>query len=85
MWPARNRADLVLVSAQKYLASPTAGLIIGRKRLVHACRAHEKGIGRAMKATKEAVIGVLAALEERQNLCMIQPACGFHACACMWM
>jgi len=59
-------ADLVLVSAQKYLAAPTAGLVIGRADLVAAVRAHEKGIGRAMKASKEAICGVLAAIEERQ-------------------
>ncbi len=61
-------ADLVVLSAQKYLASPTAGLVVGRRDLVAAVRAHEKGIGRAMKATKEAIVGVLAALEERQGL-----------------
>ena len=61
-------ADLVLVSAQKYLASPTAGLVIGRRELVDAVRAQERGIGRAMKATKEALVGVLAALEERAEL-----------------
>ena len=61
-------ADLVLVSAQKYLAAPTAGLIVGRRDLVGACRAHERGIGRAMKATKESIVGVLAALEEREQL-----------------
>jgi L-seryl-tRNA(Ser) seleniumtransferase len=61
-------ADLVVLSAQKYLASPTAGLVVGRKALVAAVRAHEQGIGRAMKATKEAIVGVLAALEERQAL-----------------
>jgi uncharacterized pyridoxal phosphate-dependent enzyme len=57
-------ADVVLVSAQKYLAAPTAGLVIGTHRLVRAVRAQEKGIGRAMKPTKEATVGVLAALEE---------------------
>lgn len=61
-------ADLVLVSAHKYLASPTCGLIIGRRRLVDACRAQERGIGRAMKPTKEAMVGVLAALDERQRI-----------------
>lgn len=61
-------ADLVLISAHKYLASPTAGLIIGRKDLVTAARAHEKGIGRAMKATKEAIVGVMASIEERKGL-----------------
>lgn len=61
-------ADLVLVSAHKYLASPTAGLAIGRRSLVQAVRAQEKGIGRAMKPTKEAICGVLAAIEERERL-----------------
>ena len=59
-------ADLVLVSGQKYLGSPTAGLVAGSWSLVQAVRAQESGIGRVMKPTKEAVIGVLAALEEWQ-------------------
>lgn len=63
-------ADLVLVSAHKYMASPTAGLIVGRREWVDACRAQERGIGRAMKATKESILGVLAAMEERQGLDM---------------
>lgn len=57
-------ADAVLISAQKYLAAPTAGLVVGTHRLVRAIRAQEKGIGRGMKPTKEATVGVLAALEE---------------------
>ncbi len=61
-------ADLVLISAHKYMASPTAGLVIGRQGMVEAVRAQEKGIGRAMKATKEAIIGVLSAIEERAGL-----------------
>ena len=61
-------ADIVLVSAHKYLASPTAGLILGKRALVETCLAHERGIGRAMKATKEAILGVLAALQERRQL-----------------
>ncbi|MGW6279820.1 aminotransferase class V-fold PLP-dependent enzyme [Kribbella sp. NPDC055071] len=59
-------ADLVLVSGQKYLGSPTAGLIAGSWPLIQAVRAQDKGIGRGMKATKEAIIGVIAALEEWQ-------------------
>ncbi len=61
-------ADLALFSAHKYLASPTAGLIVGRRDLVRACRAQERGIARAMKPGKEAIAGVLAALEEREQL-----------------
>jgi L-seryl-tRNA(Ser) seleniumtransferase len=65
-------ADLVVISAQKYLASPTAGLVIGRADLVGAVRAHERGIGRAMKASKEATCGVLAAIGERRALDMAE-------------
>ncbi|GAA0598769.1 aminotransferase class V-fold PLP-dependent enzyme [Kribbella sandramycini] len=59
-------ADLVLVSGQKYLGSPTAGLIAGAWPLVQAVRAQDHGIGRTMKPTKEAIVGVIAALEEWQ-------------------
>ncbi len=55
-------AELVLVSAQKEFGGPTAGLILGTERRVAACRAQFHGIGRAMKPTKEAVAGVLAAV-----------------------
>jgi L-seryl-tRNA(Ser) seleniumtransferase len=61
-------ADLVAVSGQKYLGSPTAGLVIGRADLVRAVRAQEKGIGRAMKPSKEAIVGVVAALRARQEM-----------------
>ena len=60
-------ADLLLFSAQKYLAGPTAGLIVGRKALIDAVRAQQRGIGRALKPTKEAIVGALAALEDRQQ------------------
>lgn len=59
----KTGADLVLVSAHKYLASPTAGLVIGKKHMVDAVRAQGKGIGRAMKASKEAICDVLATIE----------------------
>lgn len=59
-------ADLVLLSAHKYLGSPTAGLVLGKRQWVDAVRAQEKGIGRAMKPSKEALVGVLQALEERE-------------------
>ncbi|WP_333003123.1 beta-eliminating lyase-related protein [Vibrio coralliilyticus] len=61
-------ADLILVSAQKYLAAPTAGLIFGKSRYIAAVRKQESGIGRGMKPTKEAIAGVLAAIEERKQL-----------------
>lgn len=53
----------VLVSAQKLMGGPTAGLIAGRRWLIEACRAQGVGIGRAMKASKEAIAGAIMALE----------------------
>ena len=64
-------ADLVLTSAHKYLCAPTAGLVIGKKYLVDAVRAQKKGIGRAMKVSKESIIGVISALEDRQQLNLV--------------
>jgi len=61
-------ADLVLISAQKYLSAPTAGIVLGRRDLVDAVRCQAKGVGRGMKAGKEAIVGAMAALEYRQSL-----------------
>jgi uncharacterized pyridoxal phosphate-dependent enzyme len=58
-------ADLVLLSAQKYLAAPTAGLVLGKPALVAALAAQHRGIGRGMKPTKEALAGVMAAVRLR--------------------
>jgi len=64
-------ADAVLISAHKYMASPTAGLVLGTRAFVERFRAQEAGIGRAMKPSKEAIVGVLAALEERRALDLV--------------
>lgn len=56
-------ADLVVFSAQKAIGGPTAGIVAGRRDLVRACYAQQRGIGRPMKAGKEAVVGAIAALE----------------------
>lgn len=61
-------ADIILVSAQKYLAGPTAGLVMGRADLVASVDAQHAGIGRGMKPTKEALAGVIAALELRGEI-----------------
>jgi L-seryl-tRNA(Ser) seleniumtransferase len=58
----RAGAALVLASAQKNFLGPTAGIVAGRKDLVAACLAQERGIGRAMKAGKENVAGVITGL-----------------------
>ncbi|MDP6442984.1 MAG: aminotransferase class V-fold PLP-dependent enzyme [Pirellulaceae bacterium] len=58
-------ADLVITSAHKFLCSTTAGVVAGRRELVDAVYAQNRGIGRGMKAGKEAVFGAIAALEKR--------------------
>jgi uncharacterized pyridoxal phosphate-dependent enzyme len=59
--------DALVVSGHKYMASPTAGMVLGTDEFMQAVRAQERGIGRAMKVTKEALLGLLAAVEERQR------------------
>ena len=60
-------ADLFITSAHKYLCSTTAGVIAGRRKLVEAVYLQNRGIGRGMKAGKEAIIGAMAALEYRMR------------------
>jgi L-seryl-tRNA(Ser) seleniumtransferase len=60
-------ADLFLTSAHKYLCSTTAGIVAGRKELVDAVYLQNRGIGRPMKAGKEAIIGAMTALEYRHR------------------
>ncbi len=62
-------ADLVCFSAHKFLAGATAGIIAGQRDLVKACYIHQNaGIGRTMKAGKESIVGVMAALERWEKL-----------------
>jgi D-glucosaminate-6-phosphate ammonia-lyase len=58
-------ADLIVLSAQKYLAGPTGGIVCGRRDLVEAVYLQNRGIGRTMKIGKEGVFGTMAALEDR--------------------
>lgn len=62
-----TQADLVLMSAHKYLCSTTGGIVAGRQALVDALYLQNRGIGRAMKAGKEAILGAIAALEYREK------------------
>ncbi len=66
--------DLIYCSAHKYLAAPTAGVVVGRKDLVEAVLLQNAGIGRGMKVGKEGIVGLLAALEQ-------PPACDTAAWA----
>ena len=60
-------ADLVITSAHKFLCATTAGVVAGRVDLVDAVYLQNRGIGRAMKAGKEAITGAMAALEYRMS------------------
>lgn len=61
-------ADLSLFSAQKYLAAPTSGLVLGKRDLAETVHLQEGGIGRGMKAGKEAIIGAVVALQQRGKM-----------------
>src|SRR5690242_15817088 len=73
-WLARG-ADLVVYSGGKFLRGPqTSGLLLGSKQLVQAAWSNaspHQALGRQMKASKEDIVGVLAAvehwIEERQH------------------
>lgn len=56
-------ADIVLYSGHKFLGGPTSGIVAGKKELVRNAFLQNMGIGRGMKAGKESVYGVMAALE----------------------
>jgi len=57
-------ADMVIYSGGKALSGPTSGFIAGKANYIAACRKQYKGIGRAMKVSKEAIIGLISALEQ---------------------
>ncbi|CAN5687164.1 aminotransferase class V-fold PLP-dependent enzyme [soil metagenome] len=69
-WIAQG-ADLVIYSGGKGIRGPQdSGLLAGRKDLIDAARMHgspNAGIGRGMKVSKEAMAGLLAALEWFMN------------------
>ncbi len=62
-----SESDLVICSAHKFLCATTGGIVAGKKRLVDAVYLQNKGIGRGMKAGKEAIFGAIAALEYRMK------------------
>jgi L-seryl-tRNA(Ser) seleniumtransferase/D-glucosaminate-6-phosphate ammonia-lyase len=55
--------DLTCFSGGKAILGPASGIIVGKSALVRACRLQYRGIGRAMKVGKEAVAGLVKALE----------------------
>ncbi|HTK98074.1 MAG TPA: hypothetical protein VL379_08625 [Pseudomonadales bacterium] len=57
-------ADLVTYSGGKAIGGPTVGFVAGRRNLIDACELQQRGIARAMKVGKEAIVGLLVALEQ---------------------
>ena len=60
----RLGVDAVTYSGGKAFGGPTSGFIAGRRDLIAACRAQQHGIARPMKVSKEAIVGLLVALEQ---------------------
>jgi len=63
----RLGADLVVYSGAKDFEGPTSGIVCGRRTLVDAVSAQSRGIGRAMKVSKEAIVGLVQALEDHRG------------------
>lgn len=70
LWELYQRgADLVIFSGGKDLCGPGAsGLLLGRQDLIDAAELHtapyEYAVARSMKASKEAIFGLVSALEQ---------------------
>lgn len=60
-------ADLVTYSGGKAIGGPSFGMICGKKEYVEACKTQFWGIARAMKVTKEGIMGFLTALDEYER------------------
>lgn len=56
-------ADMVIYSGGKAISGPTSGFICGKQPYISACHKQYKGIGRAMKVSKEALVGLMTALD----------------------
>lgn len=59
--------DLLIFSGSKALEGPSSGLILGNKEMIAWCKDVDKGLGRAMKVTKEMATGLYKAIEERHD------------------
>ncbi len=56
-------AEAVIWSGHKFLGGPTSGIVAGTAPMIRAMLLQNRGLGRLMKAGKEAVVGAMAALE----------------------
>jgi len=82
-------ADLAVFSGGKDLAGPQAsGLVVGRADLIEACRAHaspHQRLGRPMKVGREAMIGLLVAVERYLQQDHSARIAGFEATVAHWI
>ena len=60
--------DAVCFSGHKHLCGFTSGVIAGKREIVEAAALNGKGIGRAMKPSKEGVVSVIERMEWLANL-----------------
>lgn len=57
-------SDLVIYSGSKAIEGPTSGIVAGKRQYVNWVETQFAGIGRSMKVGKEAVFGLLQAIDE---------------------
>ncbi|GAA0290072.1 L-seryl-tRNA(Ser) seleniumtransferase [Gracilibacillus halotolerans] len=57
-------SDLAIFSGSKAMEGPTSGIIAGKKKLIDSVELQLHGIGRSMKVGKEAIFGILQALDD---------------------
>jgi len=82
-------ADAVIVSGGKGLRGPqSSGLVLGRRALIEACRAHASphhAVGRGMKVGKEELLGLLAAVEWSLAQDEAATSAGYEAMVAGWV
>lgn len=57
-------SDLVIFSGSKAIEGPTSGIVCGKRAYIDWLKVQLSGIGRSMKVGKEAMFGLLKALDE---------------------
>lgn len=57
-------ANIVILSGSKAIEGPTSGILVGTSEYIRYAFSHNNGMGRAMKIGKEAMFGLLQALQD---------------------
>lgn len=60
-------SDLAIFSGSKAIEGPTSGIVAGKKQYIDWVEMQLHGIGRSMKIGKEAIFGLLQALDDFKN------------------